>query len=311
MKSSGPSVDEPLSNEDDRHMLQLICGSGAVSSFVLQCGEVDGVVLGSWDYAAAPEASDAADGEQANPAAGYLVLAAVWLHAWDEVTVDRVILDQSLVTREHKSWGAQLEYHVVHHDWPQVSALLDDIPHSVLDEEELRIHLDADEDVDYLHDDGKHPDLDSADEHSPRSQHTDGVLCVIPKVHILGINMRPMCSAWLWHMMEVKLVRSHIFLRTHWQGTSELVSLIAAAGLLFQPRSGKTSSSTNKQSTAVSGIPKKESFHKDTVRALHELVVRHCVKYSLPNLLERYLNYHSLALEKGSAAAMQSVVVTL
>ncbi|KAG0619567.1 hypothetical protein M758_4G148600 [Ceratodon purpureus] len=308
MKSSGPSIDEPSSNEDDRHILQLVCGSGAVSPFVLQCGEVDGVVLGSWDYAAAPEASDGADGEQANPAAGYLVLAAVWLHAWDEVTVDRVILDQSLVTSEHKSWGAQLEYHVVHHDWPQVSALLDDIPHSVLDEDELRIHLDADEDVDYLHDDGKHPDLDSADEHSPRSQHTEGVLCVIPKVHILGINMRPMCSAWLWHMMEVKLVRSHIFLRTHWQGTSELVSLIAVAGLLFQPRSGKTSSSTSKQSTAVTGIPKKEAFHKDTVRALHELVIRHCVKHSLPNLLERYLNYHSLALEKGSAAAMQSVV---
>ena len=311
MKSSGSSVDEPSLNEDDRQMLQLMCGNGAVSSYALQCGEVDGVVLGSWDYEAAPEALDAADGKQANPAAGYLVLAAVWLHAWDEVTVDRVILDQSLETREHKSWGAQLEYYVVHHDWPRVSALLDDIPHSVLDEEELRIHLDADEDVEYLHDDGKHPDLDSADEHSPRSPHTEGVLCVIPKVHILGINMRPMCSAWLWHLMEVKLVRSHIFLRTHWQGTSELVSLIAATGLLFEPRSGKTSNSTSKQASAVSGIPKKESFHKDTVRALHELVIRHCVKYSLANLLERYLNYHSLALEKGYAAALQSVVVTL
>lgn len=223
----------------------------------------------------------------------------------------QVILDQSLVTGEHKSWGAQLEYHVVHHDWPKVSALLDDIPHSVLDDEELRIHLDADEDVDYIHHEVRHPDLDSADENSPRAQHSEGMLCIVPKVHILGINMRSMCSAWLWHMMEVKLVRSHIFLRTHWQGTSELFSLMAAAGLLFQRSSGKTSNTTSKQSSASSGVPKKEAFHKDTVRALHELVVRHCVKYSLTNLLERYLNFHSLALEKGSAAVMQSVVVTL
>lgn len=90
MKTSVPTVDEPSSSEDDRQMLQLICGSGVANTCTLQCGEVDGVVLGSWDYATAPEASDVADGEQANPAAGYLVLAAVWLHAWDEVTVDRV-----------------------------------------------------------------------------------------------------------------------------------------------------------------------------------------------------------------------------
>lgn len=216
-----------------------------------------------------------------------------------------MILDQSLVTGEHQSWGARLEYHVVHHDWPRVAALLEDIPHSVLDDDELRVHLDTHEDFDY---EVKHPDLDSADEQSPRSQlSSQGVMCIIPKVHILGINMRPMCSAWLWHMMEVKLVKSHIFLRSHWQGTSELVSLLAAAGLLYHRTPGKTTHSTSRQSAA----PKKEPYHKDTVRALHELVVRHCVRCSLPNLLERYLNFHSLALEKGSAAAMQTVVVTL
>lgn len=90
MKTSGHTVDEPSSSDDDHQMLQLVCGYGVAGTYTLQCGEVDGVVLGSWDYAAAPEASDVPDGEQANPAAGYLVLAAVWLHAWDEVTVDRV-----------------------------------------------------------------------------------------------------------------------------------------------------------------------------------------------------------------------------
>ncbi|XP_024371913.1 uncharacterized protein [Physcomitrium patens] len=308
VKSSSHTVEEPSSNEEDCELLQLICGSGAVSPFTLQCGEVDGVVLGSWDYEADPEALDAAGAEQVNPAAGYLVTAAVWLHVWDEVTVGRVVLDQSLDTGEHKSWGAQLEYHVVHNDWPQVSALLDDIPYSVLDDDELRIHLDADEDVEYLHDEVKHPDLDSADEQSPRAPHFEEIMRCVPKVHILSINMRSMCSAWLWHMMEVKLIRSHIFLRTHWQGTLELVSLLASAELVYQRSSGKPSSTSCKQSSPVLGVPRKETFHKDTLRALHELVVRHCVKYSLINLLERYLNYHSLALDKGSVAAMQSAV---
>lgn len=222
----------------------------------------------------------------------------------------QVILDQSSITGKHTSWGAQLEYHVAHHNWDKVSQLLDNVPHSVLYDGELQVHLDAVEDAEYLHGDGGHPDLDSADEHSPRAQHPNVVTCRIPKVHILGVNMRPMCSAWLWHMMEVKLVKSHIFLRTHWQGTTELISLIASAGLLFQRSPGKTSTTTSKQQqSAVGGGVPKETFQRDTLRALHELVVRHCVKYSLVNLLEKYLNHHSLAVEKGSMAVMQSVVV--
>lgn len=89
-KTSVPTIDEPSSNEDDRWKLRLVCGNGVAGTYTLQCGEVDGVILGAWDYAAEPEASDVADVEQSNPAAGYLVAAAVWLHAWDEVTVDRV-----------------------------------------------------------------------------------------------------------------------------------------------------------------------------------------------------------------------------
>lgn len=63
---------------------------------IFHCQEVDGAVLGSWDYVAAPEVSDNSGGEQANASAGYLVLATVWLHPWDEGTVDRVSFSTSL-----------------------------------------------------------------------------------------------------------------------------------------------------------------------------------------------------------------------
>lgn len=224
----------------------------------------------------------------------------------------QVILDQPLVAGEHTSWGAQLEYFVAHHNWPKVSELLDNIPDNVFFDGELQIHLEHEDGVDYFPEEREHPDVgeDSADERSPRVQKTKEVIACIPKVHILGINMRPMCSAWLWHMMEVKLVKSHIFLRTDWQGTSELVSLLATAGLLFYRVPARGFSNPRKQQLDA-GVALKDSVNRETVKAIHEVVVRHCVRYSLVHLLERYLNHHSLALDKESAAMMQSIVVNI
>jgi len=216
---------------------------------------------------------------------------------------EQVILDQSLVTGEHTSWGAQLEYHVVHHNWPQVSALLDAIPHSVMYEGELQVHLGFDETVVLGEAD---PDVEEA--FSPKGGNKE-VKTVIPNVHILGIDMRPMSSAWLWHMMDMKLIKNHIFLRTHWQGTAELVSLLASAGLLFHHTSSGDFDNVGKQQSADGMGVHKDSLHKDTVQAFHELVVQHSVKHSLMNLLECYCNHHSLALDEGSATMMQAILV--
>jgi spatacsin len=297
--SGMPRVDEPTSTEDNLY-LEVVSESKDARGFTIQCSEVDGVALGSWNTTATQD-DDGVDED--NSAAGYLVLAAVWLHSWDQRTVDRVILDQSLVTGEHTSWGAQLEYHVVHHNWPQVSALLDAIPHSVMYEGELQVHLGFDETVVLGEAD---PDVEEA--FSPKGGNKE-VKTVIPNVHILGIDMRPMSSAWLWHMMDMKLIKNHIFLRTHWQGTAELVSLLASAGLLFHHTSSGDFDNVGKQQSADGMGVHKDSLHKDTVQAFHELVVQHSVKHSLMNLLECYCNHHSLALDEGSATMMQAILV--
>lgn len=78
------------STEEAGLKLQLECDSHVTGTFMLQCGEVDGVVLGAWNSEAPPEALDEGGGEQGELMAGYLVLAAVWLHGWDQHTVDRV-----------------------------------------------------------------------------------------------------------------------------------------------------------------------------------------------------------------------------
>lgn len=96
-KTASPSVDEPVSSKDDDLHLRLECDNGVHGTVSLQCQEVDGVVLGSWDYVAAPEVLENSGGEQANASAGYLVLATVWLHPWDEGTVDRVSFSTSLL----------------------------------------------------------------------------------------------------------------------------------------------------------------------------------------------------------------------
>jgi hypothetical protein len=84
--SGMPRVDEPTSTEDNLY-LEVVSESKDARGFTILCSEVDGVVLGSWNTTATQD-DDGVDED--NPAAGYLVLAAVWLHSWDQRTVDRV-----------------------------------------------------------------------------------------------------------------------------------------------------------------------------------------------------------------------------
>jgi len=60
---------------------------------LVECGDVDGAVLGSWvninDY------TDSKEFPASNISDGYWSCAAVWSDAWDQITVDRVSHDLS------------------------------------------------------------------------------------------------------------------------------------------------------------------------------------------------------------------------
>ncbi|KAK9272515.1 hypothetical protein L1049_002888 [Liquidambar formosana] len=94
------------------------------NNLVIECGEIDGVVL------------DNADG-------GYWAAAAVWSNTWDQRTIDRIVLDQPFLMGVHVLWESQLEYHICHNNWEEVSKLLDMIPTSLLSDGSLQIGMDG------------------------------------------------------------------------------------------------------------------------------------------------------------------------
>jgi len=58
----------------------------AFRNHIIECGDIDGVVLGSWENAKASSLEVDDDSSHA----GYWAAAAVWSNAWDQKTIDRV-----------------------------------------------------------------------------------------------------------------------------------------------------------------------------------------------------------------------------
>lgn len=57
-------------------------------NLIIECGEIDGVVLGSWTNVNLGSSVPAVDEDNAH--AGYWAAAAIWSNAWDQRTIDRV-----------------------------------------------------------------------------------------------------------------------------------------------------------------------------------------------------------------------------
>jgi hypothetical protein len=59
-------------------------------SLVIECGEIDGVVLDTWMNINENSSALEVDGDDDDGHVGYWAAAAVWFDAWDQRTVDRV-----------------------------------------------------------------------------------------------------------------------------------------------------------------------------------------------------------------------------
>lgn len=59
----------------------------AFKDLSIECGDIDGVVLGSW---ANLDGSGSLESDDDSSHAGYWAAAAVWSNAWDQTTIDRV-----------------------------------------------------------------------------------------------------------------------------------------------------------------------------------------------------------------------------
>lgn len=65
-----------------------LLSSHLLGNLIIKCGEIDGVVLGTWTNVAENSSDTVVDED--NVHTGYWAAAAVWSSAWDQRTIDRV-----------------------------------------------------------------------------------------------------------------------------------------------------------------------------------------------------------------------------
>ncbi|KAJ7945315.1 Spatacsin [Quillaja saponaria] len=270
---------------DSLHLLD----NNLLNNHIIECGDVDGVVLGSWMNIS--ESSSTLEVDEDNAHIGYWAAAAAWFNAWDQRTVDRMILDQSFPMGIHVMWESQLEYHLCRNNWEEVSKLLDLIPTSILSAGSLQVSLDAVHPASTVgckmkQDYGNF--LCSLDD-------LDSVCMEVPDVKILRFLSDITCSVWLRMLMEEKLAKKLIFLKEYWEGTMEMVPLLARSGFVCSRYEFRF------EDDFVESSPDKYG----SIQALHKLIVYHCAIYNLPNLLDLYLDHHNLVLDNDSLGTLQ------
>ncbi|KAG8053146.1 hypothetical protein GUJ93_ZPchr0001g29494 [Zizania palustris] len=248
----------------------------------IECGDVDGAAIGSWVNA--DNYTDLKEFSESNLSDGYWACAAIWYDAWDERTVDRIILDQPCHVHAHFSWESQFEYFVAHNDVEEICKLLDIIPDNVLVEGILIVNVDnAQATYNTL------PDLATPDYkmYLCDSEEIEPVCMEIPHVKVFRALCNHESTSWMRMIMLQELAKKHIFMKEYWKSTTEIIPILARAGILIN-------------TSEICRDMLDDAHHQDCEALLHKLVLRFCVQYNTPSLLDLYLDYCNLALEKDS-----------
>lgn len=205
-----------------------------------------------------------------------------------------MILNQSLRSDIYLLWESELDYHVCRNHWKEVFRLLDLMPAYALSAGSLQLNLDV---------------VQSSSGCDAKSSNYGNFLCSIeeldsvcmevPDVQIYKFSP-DIFSGWIRMLAEEKLAKRFIFLREYWEGTMELVALLARSGYI-----------SGKNNVRLEDDPNETSLLRDgTVQALHKIFVHHCAQYNMPNLLDLYLDHHRLVLDLDSLYALQESAVS-
>ncbi|KAM7517827.1 hypothetical protein LguiB_016789 [Lonicera macranthoides] len=292
MRVSGVSSPEEIS----LHLLHSPFGD-----LTIVCGEIDGVVLDSWTNVSEQSTVPVVDDD--NIHACYWAGAAVWSDAWDQITIDRIVLDQPFLMGVNILWEAQLEYHICHNDWIEVSKLLDVIPSYSLSFGNLQVSLDG------LHSaaaTGDNRELTDYGSYVCSIDDLDAVCMAVPNVRIFRFSANKMCSLWLRTLVEQQLAKKFIFSKEYWEGTAEIIPLLARSGFLTSTHEIPNLDELIEGSSEPNFS--NEAIQSGAVQILHKLVVHHCAQYNLPNLLDIYLDHHELALNNDSLSVFQDAM---
>lgn len=219
----------------------------------------------------------------------------------------QIVLDQPLLMGVHVPWESQMEYYISHNDWDEVSKLLDLVPASVLSDGILQIALDGLQPALTVECNSEFSDCGN---YICSIEELDVVCMDVPDVKIFRLSSDVMCSTWLRMLMEQELAKKFIFLKEYWEGTAEIVNLLARAGFITQEYNVPLEEDLIKGSSGLNFLESDERFHVNTIHALHKLVVQHCAQYNLPNLLDLYLDHHKLVLDNDSLCSLEDSAVS-
>ncbi|KAK7318518.1 hypothetical protein RJT34_03221 [Clitoria ternatea] len=289
LKDTGFPSDSVLPAENRLRLLH----NHSFDDLVIECGEIDGIVFDTWMDI--NESSSAPEVDENDAHVGYWAAAAVWFDAWEQKTVDRVILNQAFHPGISLLWESQLEFHVCRNYWKEVFTLLDLMPAYVLSAGDLQLNLDASLPASSL---GCNMNMKSPNYGSFLCEELDSVCIEVPDVQIYRFSSG-ICSEWMRMLMEEKLAKRFIFLKEYWEGTLEMINLLARSGFIY----GRD------KICLKDDLVETSSIRDGAVQAFHKVFVHHCAQYNLPNLLDLYLDYHSLVLDSDSLYALQEAAV--
>lgn len=207
----------------------------------------------------------------------------------------------------HVLWESQLEYHICRNNWEEVSKLLDLIPDSLLVYGSLQVSLDCLHPTSTVECDGKSSDYGN---YLCSLEELDAVSMDVQGVKILRFPAIIMGSVWLKMLMEEKLARKLIFLKEYWEGTVEIVPLLARSGFVTTKYKIPSKIDPMESLSDLKSFDGGETLYPDMLQSLHKLLLHHCVHCNLPCLLDLYLDHHELVVHKDSLFSLLDAAVS-
>ncbi|CAH1417368.1 unnamed protein product [Lactuca virosa] len=269
------------------------------NNLTIECGEVDGAVLGLWRDVSKYSEVPVVDDDDTH--ACYWASAAVWSDAWDQRTIDRIVLDRLSLVDFDVSWESQFEYHISHSNWEEASRLIDIIPSYSSQHGNLRISLDG---LPSASTEAKN-DFNDYGNYIYSIQDLDAVCMDVQDIKILRFPSINTSSMWLKSLVESHLAKKFIFLKEFWDGTEEIVCLLAKSNFVTNSSdAASVDQSTGGDSTDLYFPNIDKDMSGGCFQGLHKLFLHHCIQHNLPHLLDLYLDHHKLGTDRELLSAL-------
>ncbi|XP_071689848.1 uncharacterized protein [Rutidosis leptorrhynchoides] len=266
-------------------------------NLMIECGELDGVVLGLWRHVSKYSDIPVIDDDDTHDC--YWTAAAVWADAWDQRTIDRIMLDRPSTVDIDMSWESQFEYHISHNNYEEASRLVDIIPSYSSTHGNLRISLDGLPSTSA----GLKSEFGDYGNYIYSIQDLDAVCMDVPNIRILRLPSINTCSAWLKSLVESQFAKKFIFLKEFWEVFEEIVCLLARSGFVTNSIDASFPEQSSNESTDLL-LTKIDDDISTPLQGLHKLFLHQCIQLNLPYLLDIYLDHHRLAMNHEHLSSM-------